>query len=368
MATKKKKKKSAQRARRPSYATGKKVETPEPAPARTTAAAKAAKPAAAGQKGTKPAPTGQKGTKPGTASKGKAAQQQEAVSFNIIRRGSLEMKVYLSLLAVVAVGVLLQAPLALQDANTTYNQLKKQYPVELKKFEEKYKTPAEQKKHPGEKPLMPKKPTFSDFLLYQAAILFLQGALFSALALNVQRRTDLKTTLLDKVGERTATLEDAKDLVVWAVPFAAAVLVLPVIATLARNSVGFIKAADFLKTPAWKFSLAYINIAISNEILFTFMLVTALVWVFTRFHEKLRLEPHWAAIVLATVFSFGYIYLISTAAREARVTSLVMAGAITISLVGVLGYLYWRKGIEYSLLAGVIGFGLYPFIARLIIK
>jgi fucose 4-O-acetylase-like acetyltransferase len=215
---------------------------------------------------------------------------------------------------------------------------------------------------------MPKKPTFGDFLLYQALILLLQGALFSFLALNVQRRTDLETPLFDKLAEKTATLHDARDLLVWSVPFAAAALVLPVIATLLRDSVGFIRAADFKKTETWKFSLAYINIAVSNQILFTFLLITVFVWLFTRFHDRLRIEPHWAGIVAATAFAFAYIYLISTAAKESPVTSAVMAGFITVSLVGILGYLYWRKGLEYSLLAGVIGFGLYPFIASLILK
>jgi hypothetical protein len=34
----------------------------------------------------------------------------------------------------------------------------------------------------------------------------------------------------------------------------------------------------------------------------------------------------------------------------------------------ILAYLYWKKGLEYSLLAGVVGFGVYPFLATLFIK
>jgi hypothetical protein len=34
----------------------------------------------------------------------------------------------------------------------------------------------------------------------------------------------------------------------------------------------------------------------------------------------------------------------------------------------VLGYLYWKKGFEYSLLAGVVSLGIYPFIASIFIK
>ena len=49
-------------------------------------------------------------------------------------------------------------------------------------------------------------------------------------------------------------------------------------------------------------------------------------------------------------------------------TALIGAIFLAITISGILGYLYWRKGLEYLLLAGVIAFGIYPFVARLIIK
>lgn len=353
---KKKKKKVSSGAQRSSYAKGKPVE-PE-----TTA--KGGK--AAAKPGVKAAPTGK-------AEKTKAAARDEAEAqmpgqWNVVRRGSLEMMVFLMLLAVIAVGALLQYPLAIQDATTSYNKLKKEYPAALKKWQEKYKTPAEQKKHEKDKPLEPKKPTFGDFLLYQALFIVLQGALFAFIGLNVQRRTDLQTPVMDKAAEGTATLADLRDLVTWSIPFALIALVPPVVSTVIGKSLGFIKASDFKKTPAWKYSLSYINIAISNEILFTFLVLSALVYFFLKYHERLHVEPHWAAISAATVLHFGYIYWISSAAGEKPATALIGAAFLALSLVTVLGYLYWRKGLEYSLLAGVIGFGLYPFIARLIIR
>ena len=117
----KKKKKQAAKARKPSYATGK---APGEKPAKKGPVR--AVPATAG-KGATGASQKPGTTKPGT--KAKAAPQQP--QFNLIKKGSLEMKVYLVLLAVIAVATLLQYPLAIQDANNAYAKLKKQYPVEL---------------------------------------------------------------------------------------------------------------------------------------------------------------------------------------------------------------------------------------------
>jgi len=351
MAKKKKKKRPPQR--KPSYAKGKKVAEPAEKLTRRPAAAQASKveKAAPGKPGAKAKP-----------------EQAQPVNFNLIRRGTLEMKVYLALLAIIAVATLLQYPLAIQDANTSYSAAKKSYPTDLQKFQQKYKTAAEQKTHAAEKPVVPKKPTFQDFLLYQALFLFIQGALFAFLALNVQRRTDLGTPILDKAVVGEAKGADVRDLLMWSIPFAILALIPPVISTVIGKSLGFIKGSDFKKTPAWKFSLSYINIAITNEILFTFLVVTVLVWIFTKYQAKVRLEPHWTAIIAATLIHFGYIYWISSAAGEGSGTSAIGAAFLALSLVTLLGYLYWRKGLEYSLLAGVIAFGLYPFLARLIIK
>ena len=358
---KKKKKKGPSGARKPTYAKGKKVEPEAPkSKKRTSGAAAVAQQQEGAKAGIKPAPTGKSG--------GKAAAEPQPAQFNLIKRGSVEMTVFLCIIVIVAIAALLQYPLAIQDATTSYYKLKKEYPSALKKFEEKYKTPAEQKKNEKEKPVKPKKPTFGDFLLYQALFLIAQGAIFTFLALNVQRRTDLKTPIFDKIGLKETSMGDLRDLILWGIPFGIIVLVPPLISSLIGKSLGFIKASDFKKTPAWKLSLSYINIVINNEILFTFLVFTAMVWIFTRYREKVKVEPHWLGLAVATVLQFGYIYWISHSAGEKPVTALIGAVFLAITISAILGYLYWRKGLEYSLLAGVIGFGLYPFIARLIIK
>jgi hypothetical protein len=367
---KKKKKKKPVGAQKSTYAKGKKVESQPAQPLKRPASGAGGKEPQKAEKGaqaarTAPAKTG-KGAAPAKGSKAEPAPQ--AAQWNVVKRGSLEMKVFTALLAIIGIAVLFQYPLAIQDANKTYVQLKKQYPAELKKFQDKYKTAADQKAHAKEKPVQPKKPTFGDFLLYQALFLFIQGGLFAFIGLNVQRRTDLKTPLFDKAFSGEATGSDAADLLKWSIPFGVAALIPPVISTVIGKSLGFVKGSEFKKTPAWKYSLSYINIAINNEILFTFLVISALVYIFVKYNERVHLESHWTAIVIATLLHFGYIYWISSSAGEKAATSAIGAAALALSLVTILGYLYWRKGLEYSLLAGVIGFGLYPFVARLIIK
>jgi len=360
MAKKKKKKKPPAGAQRSSYAKGKKVESDNVTSLKRPASSKQPAPAAKGAAG--------KGTPATKAGAKGEVERPRANQWNLVVRGSLELKVFLSLLAIIIVVAIMQYPLAIQDATTSYNKLKKQYPAELKKFEEKYKTAAQQKAHTKEKPVVPKKPTFQDFLIYQALFLVVQGALFSFIALNVQRRTDLKTPIFDKANTKELKSEDVRDLLTWSIPFAALALIPPVISTLVGKSLGFIKAADFKATSAWKFSLSYINIVINNEILFTFLVLSTLVYIFVKYHDRIKLEPHWLAIAGAVILQFGYIYWVGVGAGEKHVTALIGAIFLAITISGILGYLYWRKGLEYSLLAGVIAFGIYPFVARLIIK
>lgn len=352
MANKKKKKKPQTASRRPTYAKGKRVEPGERGPSGGPSGAARKKTGARAEPGEK-----------------KAAGEQAAPQFNLIRRNTIEMKVFIYLLVLIGAAAMLQYPLAIQDATTQYNELRKQYPQELKEFEEKYKTADERKEHEDERPVRPVRPTFQDFLLYQWLFLLLQSAMFAFLGINVQRRTDLRTPVFDKAAQSKLEASDVKDLMVWSLPFAAAALVPPVIATWVGNTVGFIKASDFARTDTWKYSLSYINIAVSNIMLFTFLLVSVLVWVFARYRDRLaNVEPHWAALGAATALHFGYIFWISRAAGEKAATAATGAAFLALSLVAVLGYLYWKKGLEYSLLAGAIGFAAYPFLAKLIIR
>ncbi|MBU4489532.1 MAG: hypothetical protein KKE79_02750 [Actinobacteria bacterium] len=341
---KKKKKKLAAGGQRATYATGKKVEPPD-----------------AEKTGGK-APAGKKAPGAGARDRPEGGRGEQ---WNIVRRGTLEMKVFLAIMALLALGALLQYPLWTDVANEQYQELGEEYPAQLKEWENKYKTKEERKEHEKEKPQEPKKPVFGDFLLYQALILVLQGAIFTFLAINVSRRTDMGTPVLDRALSGEGRLSDAWDMLINAVPWGIATLVVLLLSTITGEALGLAGETRIQEYPAWKSSLNFINLAINNQVLFVFLAVSALVWMFTR-SGRLKVEPHWAGIVAATLLAFGYFYMISSSSGDKVVIALAGSFFFALSLVGMLGYLYWKKGLEYSLLAGIVALGLYPFLAVLI--
>lgn len=350
---KKKKKKKPVGARRPTYAKGKKVESSEKG---TDAGAQTMKPAQKSPgKGGAPAKGGE--------SKGTEERQQ----WNLIREGTLEMKVFLALALIIVAAAVLQYPLRSAEALTQYNRAK----ADLKKWEVKYPKKEDQKKHAKEKPVVPPRPTFG-VLMIELALAALQGLLFAFIGLNVSRRTDLETPLLNKLRSSKGEVGDLGPLMLWAVP-AGLILLLPLLGKTAVIARYFNEAkANQIKYPLWKYSLSGINDGVQFQVLFVFLVVSVFVWLFARYRDRMRFEPHWAGIAAAFLFAAAFIYLniFGGGVNRQHVTPGTMwLYAFTFSLpVLVLGYLYWKKGLEYSLLAGVIGFGIYPFLAPLIIK
>jgi hypothetical protein len=385
----KKKKKKPAGAKKPSYAKGKKV-GPEPAKPALRGKGQPQAGAAGGKAAVKGAPTGKGAT---SGEKGAGAG---AAPWNVVRRGTRQMKVFQVLLGIIIVGALLQYPLWIEVANKqyktqikkydtdlkkynedlkTYNADPKRYEKELEEFQQKYSTPTQQKEHEKEKPLTkpvkpvkPVKPSFSVFLLYQALILVIQGGFFAFLGINVAERADMGTPVLDRLVERKATWSDALDMLMWGVPFGLLSLAPLVVSTVIAKSFGLAKITGGTGQALWKNSLNYVNIALFNEMMFVFLLFGAMVWVFTRYRDSVKLEPHWTALAAASLLAFGYFYLGTRQAGETLALALSSAAFLAVSLVSVLGYLYWKKGFEYSLLAGVVSLGIYPFIASIFIK
>jgi len=351
---KKKKKKQQRGARRPTYAKGKPVEssgkkTATATPAKKAAAAPAAKPSTKGAGGR---------TTP------------ERIQWNLIRKGTLEQKVFMTLLYIIIVATLLSYPLRLAEAQRNYDEAKK----DLKKWEQKYPTKAEQKKQEKEKPVLPPKPTFGIMLLelFMGAV---QGVLFAFLGLNISRRTDLETPLLDGLhsGGGGADPGEIRDLLAYAVP-TAVILLIPLVGKDVIVDRFFpAPKGGRIKYSAWKYSLSSMNDSVQFQMLFVLLVFSAFVWLFFRYREQVKFEPHCAGMAASFLFAMGFIYLNmfggAGVAGEHVSGAEMLAFASVFSLpVLILGYLYWKKGLEYSLLAGVIGFGIYPFLATLIIK
>lgn len=348
MAKKKKKKKRSPGAKRPTYAKGKPVE-PE------------TKKKTPGRPSVKAGPTAGKADE-----KAGGAQQ----SWNLIRGGSLEMKVFQALVVVIAAAALLQYPLFSSASTKEYKKLQVKYEQNLKKWQDKYKTKDEQKKHEKEKPAKPVKPS-AGALLLQILVGMIWTGLMSFLALNISRRTDLGTPLLDKFFLSELKSKDIRDLVVISVPVGV-VLVAPLLAgaAIAHKYAGT-GQWGWKDYSIWKYTLFFINTGIQNVMLFVFMAVAVFTWLFMRYRTRIKLEPHWTAVTCAMLFAL--IVNLIPAIRGGGSSTNGNLGAFALSpIVAVwvfgMGYLYWKKGLEYSLLAGMIGFGIYPVLASIIFK
>jgi len=353
LANKKKKKKTG--ARRATYARGKPVD-----PQKNKAGARpSGMPRAAGAGAT----TQEPGAKPASVEKGAPASGQ----WNVIRAGTLEMKMFQVIVLVLVVAVFIQYPLWSEIANRDYKDALKKYPVELKKWEQKYTTDKARKANESSKPAKPKKPTFSDFLIIYAFFPLLESLIFAFIGLNAARRTDLKMPILEKYASKEAGWADIRDLLAYGVPAGLVVLAPLVGLSFFSKAQGFSKTVQ-VQFATWKDALYYASFSIQNQMIFVLLAMSALVWVCTRYRERLKVEPYWPALAGATVLGFLYFFNLSRTGAEKTVVSLVTGLLVALALVGVTGYLYWKKGLEYSLLAGAVGFAVYPFIASLIIK
>jgi hypothetical protein len=360
---KKKKKKRSTGAKKPTYAKGKKVDEPQ------KKQAPAARQSTGGTQGKSPGSQGKAGAK--------GESKPEVQQWNLVRKGTLEFKVMYVLLAIIAAAALLRYPLTSAEADLQYKESVKQYKQDLKDWEKKNPTPEQQKKNQKEKPVQPKKPTANVVLI---SVLFgaLQSAIFAFLALNILRRTDLQSPVLDKTlsGGRLEW-PDIRPLLTWSVPFGL-VLLAPLYANakISSNLVNTVfKAAESsgAKYPVWKEVLGSFNDAVFFWVLFVFTAVSAFIWLFIRYRDRTKVEPHWAGIAAAAALAFAFILLnVSSSSRStgmhiSGVTQALYALALAVPVL-LLGYLFWKKGLEYSLLAGLIGFGLYPVMVSLIIK
>ncbi len=283
--------------------------------------------------------------------------------FNLIRSGTLEMKVFQAMLVLVIVSILLQYPLWMDVVGEQYKESSREYRVELKKWEKEHKAIKGEKKiaeHEKKKPVKPVKPTFGVFIFYYMFMALIQGALFLFIGLNIVRRTDLETPLLNSLfsGQSNSVFNIRWFLraLIWSVavfaPLAAAALIVKFAGT---------GTSDEMKYAVWKYSLHYAGFATQNQFLFLVMIFSGFVWIFSRYREKLKIEPHISGIVLTAAIAFLYFFQISRGGAEKVTTAALVSFFFVTSLVVIAGLLYWKKGLELSLISSFMGFALYPF-------
>jgi membrane protease YdiL (CAAX protease family) len=105
----------------------------------------------------------------------------------------------------------------------------------------------------------------------------------------------------------------------------------------------------------WKTLLASFYGGVVEEVLMRLFLMTFVVWVISKVFRVERPIQNktvmWGAIVVAAII-FGLGHLPVTAAITA-ITPLIVIRAITLNGIGglIFGWLYWRKGLEYGVVA-----------------
>jgi hypothetical protein len=352
---KKKKKKRSGGGAKPSYAKGKKVESSQ-----DKAAPAAKQPAQAAKKGS-----------------GREEQRQEAQQWNLVRRGTLEAKVMLALLGLIAFVALLSYPVTAEGMNAQYEAAKKEYPKALAQWTKDNPTKAQQEKNAKTKPAKPSKPT-GGMIWMSVAFTALQSAVFAFLGLNILRRTDLRTPALDKtLSGGGVDWPDIKPFLTWSVPFGLALLVpLYASARISSNLMDSLIKRNGTATvnyTKWKQLLGFLNFGVFFWVLFAFVAVVAFIWLFTRYREHTRVEPHYAGIAAAALLAAGYWWLdvsqtVGSSAADVSSAMQVLYAVGLAATVLLLGYVFWKKGLEYSLLAALIGFGLYPIMVSIVIK
>ncbi|MDD5748143.1 MAG: hypothetical protein PHP64_03695 [Actinomycetota bacterium] len=308
-----------------------------------------------------------KGVQPVEKVGGEKGKREVKGGWNLIRSGTLEMKVFQGILAILIFSTLLQYPLLGAATEKEYKKAKSDYRNELEEWKEKYKTSTEQKKHKSSKPKEPVKPT-GGIIIFELAIGVLWVLLISFLALNISRRTDLRTPILDRAssGEKPVGVGE---LLTYSIP-------LGLISSIPLVAGSYISAhlADvkhvFADYPLWSYSLYFINTGVIYSILFVFLGVSCFTWLASRFVEKIKLDPHHTGIAGASVFALlvNIPGMLKGAGTNSSTGETIALSPLVMVWVALLGYIYWKKGLEYSILAGAIGFALYPFFTGLLLK
>jgi len=282
--------------------------------------------------------------------------------FNLIQSGTLEMRVFQVLLVFVIISILVQYPLWKDVLGKEYQNNVKQYRLELEKWEKEHESIKNEKKkeeHEKEKPIKPVKPTFSVFIFYYLLMSLIQGALFLFIGLNIARRTDLKTPVLDGLfsGERESQKIPRllMDSLLWGL-----VIFMPLGAVSLLGKFAGITRSTEMEHAFWKYSLHYAGFAAQNQFLFLILIFSGLVWVFTRYKEKVKFEPHIAGVTLTAIIAFLYFFQVSRGGEEKITSVLLVSFFFVVSLVVIAGLLYWKKGLELSLISSFVGFALYP--------
>ncbi len=182
---------------------------------------------------------------------------------------------------------------------------------------------------------------------------FIQSAILVAIVvffgIKLSVKTGLQTPLVDAYLTGQAVPKDKRVLkasIISGLLVAAAILLLELIFT------SLIPALDTLATgPLWQGLLASFYGGITEELITRYFLMSLVAWVLFKLFKTKSPRVMYTAI-LSTAILFGLLHLPAMAALV-DLTPLIIFRTILLNSIGgiVFGYLYWKHGLEYAMLA-----------------
>lgn len=184
------------------------------------------------------------------------------------------------------------------------------------------------------------------FVLFSIAIYF---------GLRLANRVGFGLPIIEGLLRKERQGENLKAILWLSIGFGVLVSVLIILFSFLFQSM----SVDFLKAeiavPAWKSFLASFYGGVGEEVLLRLFLMTFFVWITFKIKKTATGQPTatgiWLAIIVSSII-FGLGHLPITGALTA-ITPMVVIRAIVLNGVGgvIFGWLYWKKGLESSMIS-----------------
>jgi Type II CAAX prenyl endopeptidase Rce1-like len=105
----------------------------------------------------------------------------------------------------------------------------------------------------------------------------------------------------------------------------------------------------------WDSMIAIFYGGFSEEIMSRLGVMTLMVWVLSKLFSKGKMPSRWMYIfsIIFAAFVFGVLHLPATAMMFGKLTTFLIVRGLLLNMLGALlfGYLYWKKGLEYAMIA-----------------
>ena len=176
------------------------------------------------------------------------------------------------------------------------------------------------------------------------------------LGLFFAKKIGLGTPILERLIQKKAVLPEIKSTSIISISLGLLAGSLIIIGDYLFISLSSFDLTNILQTPPpWQGFLVSFYGGINEEILLRLFFMSLLIWIFTKITKTNQKFPNkiiiWIAIIVTSVL-FGLAHL-PIIASLTKITPILIARAILLNGIGglIFGWLYWRKGLEASILS-----------------